>query len=49
MFVFTFGVDKKDTILAWADSCPLPALVEERAVSVKNGAFYCPEGMGTFS
>lgn len=35
--VLIFGVDEKDTILAWAYSCPLPDLVEKRAVSVKKG------------
>lgn len=44
-----FGVDKINTILVWAVSCPLPALVEKRAVSVKKEAFYCPEEMGIFN
>lgn len=43
IFGLTFGVDTKDTILAQADSCPLPALAEKRAVSAKKEAFYCPE------
>lgn len=49
IFALTFGVDKKDANLAWAHSCLLPASVEKSAVSLRKGAFYCPEEMGIFN